>query len=480
MNLLMNRGMAFLRRLHRSTVVFPVAVLAAAGLIAISEAAYTQSKTTMDTLVQMGQARLNIYAVLRRTADAESGQRGYLITSRPEYLEPFNEAYKDLDQALAALADHYRRLGDQEAQQELAALDTAVRAKLGEMTEVLKQQTAGRRERAMDLMMSNIGRDQMVIIRQQAELLLARENNRVASGLSRIYDTLLLNRIGVAAMTALCLMALGMFLRQSRALDRQQAEQQRLVQAERDLLEIEVRRRTEQLTELAKHLQSAREDERSRLARELHDELGALLTAAKLDAARIKPKLSQAAPEALERLSHLTQTLNSGIALKRRIIEDLHPSSLNNLGLVAALEIHAREFGERCNVEVEVDLQPVPLSKSAQLTVYRLVQEAFTNIAKYARAGHVRLRLAPQGRLACVEVEDDGVGFDLDRQPRSSHGLLGMRYRVESEGGELRIRSRPGDGAIISASLPLAPMAQAHEPPTRAPSAEALPPAPQP
>jgi signal transduction histidine kinase len=464
MNLLMNRGMAFLRRLHRSTVVFPVAVLAAAGLIAISEAAYTQSKTTMDTLVQMGVARLNVYAVLRRTADAESGQRGYLITNRPEYLEPFNEAYKDLDQALSSLSEHYRRLGDLEAQRELALLDTAVRAKLGEMTEVLKQHAAGRGARGMDLMMSNIGRDQMVLIREQAELLLARENNRVATGLSKIYDTLLLNRIGVAAMTALCLMALGMFLRQSRALDRQQAEQQRLVQAERDLLEIEVRRRTEQLTELAKHLQSAREDERSRLARELHDELGALLTAAKLDAARIKPRLSQAAPEAMERLSHLTQTLNSGIALKRRIIEDLHPSSLNNLGLVAALEIQAREFGERCNVEVQVDLQPVPLSKSAQLTVYRLVQEAFTNIAKYARAGHVRVRLAPQGRLACVEVEDDGVGFDVERQPRSSHGLLGMRYRVESEGGELRIRSTPGDGAVVSASLPLATSVSALEP----------------
>jgi len=418
---LMNPRWALLRRLQRSAFVFPVAVLVAAALVTISETAYTESKTSMDTLVQMGRARLDLYAVLRRTADAESGQRGYLLTSRPEHL---------------------------------VLLDDALRTKLGEMSEGIKLQDAKSHDAAMELLLTNIGRDQMVIIREQAEQLLALENQRVELGLKNIYDTLLLNRIGVAAMTALSLLALGMFLRQSRALDRQQAEQQRLVQAERDLLEIEVKRRTEQLTELAKHLQSAREDERARLARELHDELGALLTAAKLDAARIKPKLAQASPDALERLTHLTQTLNSGIALKRRIIEDLHPSSLANLGLVAALEILAREFAERSGLAVVTEVVPVALSKSAQLTVYRLVQEAFTNIAKYARASQVRVSLGTQGGQVRVEVHDDGIGFDASQAPSSSHGLLGMRYRVESEGGELQITSAPGEGAVIAARLP--------------------------
>ena len=477
----MNSHWALLRRLRRSAFVFPIAVLVAAALVTISETAYTESKTSMDTLVQMGRARLDLYAVLRRTADAESGQRGYLLTNRPEYLEPFKEAYADLDIALLALRQHYAHLRDDVAQQHLGLLDAAVRTKLGEMSEAIRQQDAKRHDAAMDLLLTNIGRDQMVIIREQAEQLLALENQRVAIGLKNIYDTLLLNRIGVAAMTALSLLALGMYLRQSRALVRQQAEQQRLVQAERDLLEIEVKRRTEQLTELAKHLQSAREDERGRLARELHDELGALLTAAKLDAARIKPKLAQAAPDALERLTHLTQTLNSGIALKRRIIEDLHPSSLSNLGLVAALEIQAREFAERSGLQVAVQVAPVALSKSAQLTVYRLVQEAFTNIAKYARASEVKVTLRAEGDCARVEVADDGVGFDTAERPASSHGLLGMRYRVESEGGALQIRSAPGEGAAISARLPLRrqePPAGALDPLGDAPS-PAAPAAPQ-
>ncbi len=107
--------------------------------------------------------------------------------------------------------------------------------------------------------------------------------------------------------------------------------QQELLQAERERLEREVLRRTAELTELAQHLQTAREDERARLARDLHDELGALLTAAKLDVARIRPKLQQAMPEVLPRIAHLVETLNAGIALKRRIIEDLRPSTLDQL-----------------------------------------------------------------------------------------------------------------------------------------------------
>ncbi|MBZ8143960.1 histidine kinase, partial [Rubrivivax gelatinosus] len=203
-------------------------------------------------------------------------------------------------------------------------------------------------------------------------------------------QTLRLQRIGVNAMTALSLLAL---------------------QAERDHLETEVARRTRDLTELARYLQSAREDERSRLARELHDELGALLTAAKLDSARLKRSLGVMSPESEARLKHLNDTINDGIGLKRRIIEDLRPSSLSNLGLVAALEIQAREFSQRSEIPVRCDVDPVAMSDSAQITVYRLVQESLTNIAKYAGAHEVKVSLRRDGERALITVEDDGRGF---------------------------------------------------------------------
>ncbi|MBK3018861.1 histidine kinase, partial [Klebsiella pneumoniae] len=158
-------------------------------------------------------------------------------------------------------------------------------------------------------MMTDIGRDQMEQIRRKSSELLADENQRIALGTAQVYDTLMLNRIGVAAMTLISIVVFVLFLRKSRAMDHQREQQQQDIRAERDRLEIEVGRRTAELTQLARHLQTAREDERSRLARDLHDELGALLTAAKLDVARLRPKLQAGAPELMQRLTHLTETL---------------------------------------------------------------------------------------------------------------------------------------------------------------------------
>lgn len=153
-----------------------------------------------------------------------------------------------------------------------------------------------------------------------------------------------------------------------------------IVQIERERLEVEVARRTAHLVELTHHIETAREEERARLARDLHDELGALLTSAKLDAARIKSRLVGVAPEVLERLAHLVEMLNSGIALKRNIIENLRPSTLGNLGLPATLDILARDFAKRSGIVVHCALEPVRLEEDAELVLYRVVQEAITNI----------------------------------------------------------------------------------------------------
>ena len=209
------------------------------------------------------------------------------------------------------------------------------------------------------------------------------------------------------------------------------------------------------MSELANHLQQVREEERGHLARELHDELGALLTAAKLDVARLKSKIDATAPDVSQRLKHLTETLNSGIALKRRIIEDLRPSSLSNLGLTAALEILTREYAERAGIDVETSLEPVQLPDAAQLTVYRMVQEALTNIGKYAKASKVLVSVHGYPTHVAVQVRDDGVGFDPGSVRPTSHGLAGMRHRVEAAGGRLTLTSRPGNGTLLSAVLPL-------------------------
>jgi signal transduction histidine kinase len=260
-------------------------------------------------------------------------------------------------------------------------------------------------------------------------------------------------RIGMMASGVITLLAVVLAIRQTLAL----RAQQRKTRADHDRLETQAQQRTAELTELAHHLQCAREDERSRLARDLHDELGSLLTSAKLDAARIRSRLADTAPEALERLAHLVSTLDEVIALKRRITEDLHPSSLTHLGLLATLEILAREFAERSGVEVHCALAEARLTPSAELTVYRVVQEAVNNTSKHAKATQLWLAMSTHDDLVQVSVRDNGVGFDHRGQMHTAHGLVGMRFRVEAEQGRLRLVSAPGQGTRVEVTLPQAP-----------------------
>jgi signal transduction histidine kinase len=438
-------------RLRGSPFAFPLAALTALAMFWISEASYQGASNTLTALGERGVARTEIQTLRHRLAEAESGERGYLLTGRKEYLQPYTKALEAIQQSLAWLRVHYAK--DADAAALMAQMDALTAGKLTEMKDTLTRYDANS-DNWRELILSNIGKEQMDAIRALSDRLLELETSKVSKDRESVYQTLLLNRLGVTAMTALSLLALFMYLRQTAALDRQRAEQKDVIQAERDRLEAEVVSRTAQLRELALHLQTVREDERSHLARELHDELGALLTAAKLDAARLKSRLGRMTPEVAERMAHLNEALNSGIALKRRIIEDLRPSSLSNLGLVAALEILVREFSSRMELEASCDLHPVTLSQSAELTVYRLVQEALTNIAKYAKASELSVHVASRDGTVEVSVRDDGVGFDTSLPRLTAHGLLGMKFRVESENGEMTIDSAPGRGTCIIARLP--------------------------
>ena len=385
--------MNVLNLLKGSTIVFPLALAATAAMVFISEGSYRQSIGTLGDLDAMAQARTRVQDLQRSVLDAESSQRGYLLIGRGEYLQPYTQAVDDIAGQLSALDAYYA--GDPETATVLARLRAAIETKLSELALTIRLHDEGRRDASARIVLSDIGREQMVVIRTMSTRLLEHESRRFAAGRADLYATLSLARVGVAALSMASVLALFFYLRQTAALRRQQLDLKRIVQAERDRLEVEVGQRTAQLTELTRHLLTAREDERNRLARDLHDELGALLTSAKLDAARVRSRLAGSAPEALERLEHLVQTLNSSIALGRRIVEDLRPSTLSNLGLVATLEILAREFGNQSGIGVECALEPVDLAASAELVVYRVVQEAITNISKYAGASRVWLGMNP-------------------------------------------------------------------------------------
>lgn len=444
-------------RVKHSAYTFPVAVATALTLMVISESAYHASVDSLDRVGELTETRNDNMQLLRLVVDAENGQRGFLITGRTDYLTPYRMSMENISTTLRRLGDFYGKDASQSA--DFTVLASLVGKKLSEMDTTVRLRSEGRDAAWRAVIETDIGREQMENIRTASEKLIQRGSSMIEHERQAVYRTLLLSRLGVSAMTVISVLAFFMYLRQSSTLEKERLERQQAMQAQLDLLEQQVAARTSQLTELAQHLQNAREDERSRLARDLHDELGALLTAAKLDVARLKSRIGPLTPEVAERLAHLTESLNNGIALKRRIIEDLRPSSLNNLGLVAALEILSREFGESSGLVVETNFdEAVRLAPPSELTAYRLVQESLTNIGKYAQAGQVRIALkAVDDRQAEVSVEDDGVGFDVAARQSSSHGLLGMRYRVEAARGRMHLDSVPGEGTRIRALLPMLP-----------------------
>ena len=431
-----------------------LAVLAALVLIGINETGFIQSSEALEDIAQASRTRGSLNQLLQHVLDAETGQRGFLLTGDPRYLEPYDRAAADINQVLDSLRTVYPPSAEEF--NTLAQLTRNVQRKLAEMDLSVRMRKQGNEEAWKFVLMTDVGKEHMDAIREQAGKLIAGVTARMEAGQWQVRRSLLLSRAGVAAVTLAGLLAFYLYLRQTTALKAAGERQQDLLQRERDLLERQVRERTATLAQLATHLQNVREEERGHLARELHDELGALLTAAKLDVARLKSRLGSPAPEIAQRLVHLTETLNSGIALKRRIIEDLRPSSLSNLGLTASLEILAREFSDRSGIEIATSLDTVELDESSQLTVYRLIQESLTNVGKYAQAGQVDISVRNYEAHVEVDVKDDGEGFDPATVRPSTHGLAGMRHRVEAAGGRLNVNSSPGNGTRISAVMPKA------------------------
>ncbi len=438
--------------IQRSPLVSALAALAAVAMLFISEGTYRESVATLDHLGTSQAGRVSLRDLQLGMAGAESGQRGYLLTGRKAYLEPYAHGVQEANDSLAELARYY--VDQPAAAQPLAELRTTVQARLAELAHAIQLHDQGLRDEAVTLALRDIGHQHMQAVRAQGAALLQIELAELAKRRTELYAMLTLSRVGVAALSAIGLLALFLYLRQNAIVERHRLELVAVAKGERAGLELEIKQRTAQLTELTLHLLTAREDERSRLARNLHDELGALLTSAKLDAARIKARLGNAAPEAGERLAHLVETLNSSIALGRSIIEDLRPSTLANLGLVPTLEILLREFAAHSAVKVHAALHEVKLGAGAELVVYRLVQEATTNLSKYAKAGQVWVSMQTREGQVEVSVRDDGVGFDASRPPRSTFGLMGMRFRVEAAGGRMTVVSAPGQGTELRVSLP--------------------------
>jgi signal transduction histidine kinase len=228
--------------------------------------------------------------------------------------------------------------------------------------------------------------------------------------------------------------------------------------AERRRAEERLRASEERLRELAAHLVSVREEERVHIAREIHDELGQVLTGLKMDVTWLAGKLAQ--PELLRKTAAMSALIDSTIRTVRRIASGLRPEVLDDMGLVAGIDWQAKEFQKRTGIRCRVALpaeNAAAFGSELSITTFRIFQEILTNVARHARATRLEVELSRRDGQLLLQVADNGVGISPEQMNgRRSLGLLGMQERARRLGGEVRISGGPGKGTRVTVAIPYA------------------------
>ena len=222
----------------------------------------------------------------------------------------------------------------------------------------------------------------------------------------------------------------------------------------------------QQLRKLTAHIQTAREEEKTRIAREIHDDLGGTLTALKMETYRLAGKLSgsEKTVSLLERVESMTQLIDNAVGVTRRVISDLHPTILDDLGLVAALEWQCGQFSKRtgiaCKVngaeDAEENGEAGRLDKTAAINLFRIFQEALTNVAQHSGATRVNAEFHQSDEEIILTISDNGSGLPEGHViAQTSYGLRGMRERVAQLGGQILFDKPPGGGLRLTVILPV-------------------------
>ncbi len=214
----------------------------------------------------------------------------------------------------------------------------------------------------------------------------------------------------------------------------------------------------DQLRNLSRRLQSAREEEKTHIAREIHDELGQTLTALKLDLSWVSKNLTKRDEDVLGKIGSMIELVENTIKMVQRIASELRPQILDILGLSEALRWQAKQFQNRTGIDCELTMQPedIELDPDRSIAFFRIFQEALTNIARHAEATKIQASFKLCLEAIVLKVEDNGKGMDLEKaEDPSSLGLIGIRERSLVWGGQTTIKSQPGHGTLIEVSIPL-------------------------
>jgi signal transduction histidine kinase len=424
-------------------------------------------------LAAAGQSRLNManerlhHSQLREQAlnefaglitDAESAQRGYLLTGEATYLQPYGAAASKVRGALDRLHETY---GRDDSSGEFHELQLLTGKELGELEDGVALSKRRGAASAVNVVGTDVGKRTMDAIaaiigtmrkEAAAEAAAANAEWRTDFRLSRWVSA-------AGAILNIGLVLLAVWLVYSDM--RRRARQAVGLRNQKLQLEEQVSARTRELTALSTHLQGVSEQEKSALSRELHDELGGLLVAARMDLSWLQQRMPTSDPAIEQRFKRIHDSLSAGVDLKRRVVEELRPTLLDNMGLFTALRWQFKETcrrtGLRCTETIpEAELK---FSPDAAIGVFRIAQEALTNILKHAEAKSADLAISIVGDTFTLRISDDGKGIPKNRVGTStSHGLASMRHRIDGLGGVWDVRSPSTGGTVVTALIPLAKM----------------------
>lgn len=413
----------------------------------------TQIAKTKTTLITLQELRSNLM-------QAENIQRGFLITSRPGYIAPYDEAVKQVEATLRKLETQLQPQGSETnaRDEELLKRITAdIEGKVTEMQMLVSLVHDGNSSEAVKVINTDEGLIKMANFLNDSAALINAKNEELRQFMQGRDRTMLAGRASVWASILLVLILLVLAVKQllGEIMNRDRLSKKLgsdVVNFERQLEE-----RTRLLKMLAVDYQYDVERERRKLARELHDELGSILTATKMDISWVLRKIKDTSPEASDKLTRTMRYLDQGIQFKRRVVQDLHPSLLSTFGLIPALKALVESAAERSQWALDLMLpsETTPISDALGLIAYRLIQETLNNAAKYAEASKMSVHLQIDEQHMKLEMEDNGKGMDMTQRASVTHGLEGMRHRVIAIGGKLEIRSEPGKGMFTLALIPL-------------------------
>src|SRR5580693_889670 len=390
-------------------------------------------------------------------ARSVGAQRTFLLTGDPRYIETYNRVVTEIEPRLENLSQAYA--GSDVSLGSVRDLQVLIGKRLADLSMIMTIQKSQGVAAAIALVKTSVGSDTGAIIADNLDRLRDREGVEHREAAAHWESSLALTRWITLLGTIINMLLVAVATRLVYLDIRRRAGLNAELRDQKLKLEHEVGERTRELVELSTHLQNVSEREKASLARELHDELGGLLVGARMDISWAEQHLTRNDADLKLRLNRVQQNLAAGVDLKRRIIEELRPTLLDNVGLFAALRWQLKETcagaGLKCT-ESYPDEEPKFTSEAA-IALFRIAQEAFTNIVKHSAAKSMDLALDLDEDAIVMQITDDGTGIPAGRLTAiGSHGLASMRHRVRALGGRLDVRSPASGGTTLLVRIPTA------------------------